>query len=103
MFGEAVLKTGTRKGLLVPLDAVLDSGTRKVVFVALGDGKFEPREVVTGPATGDLVEVRKGLEAGDEVVTGAAFLVDSESRLRAALASLGAKAESGQPKHEAKP
>ncbi len=103
MFGDAVLKTGTRKGLLVPLDAVLDSGTRKVVFVALGDGKFEPREVVTGPATGDLVEVRKGLEAGDEVVTGAAFLVDSESRLRAALASLGAKAESGQPKHEAKP
>ena len=100
MFGDAVLKTGTRKGLLVPLDAVLDSGTRKVVFVALGDGKFEPREVVTGPATGDLVEVRKGLEAGDEVVTGAAFLVDSESRLRAALASLGAKAEH---KHEAKP
>ncbi len=100
MFGDAVLKTGTRKGLLVPLDAVLDSGTRKVVFVALGDGKFEPREVETGPATGDLVEVRKGLEAGEEVVTGAAFLVDSESRLRAALASLGAKAES---KHEAKP
>ena len=100
MFGDAVLKTGNRKGLLVPLDAVLDSGTRKVVFVALGDGKFEPREVETGPASGDLVEVRKGLEAGDEVVTGAAFLVDSESRLRAALASLGAKAEH---KHEAKP
>ncbi len=103
MFGDAVLKTGNRKGLLVPLDAVLDSGTRKVVFVALGEGKFEPREVETGPASGDLVEVRKGLEAGDEVVTGAAFLVDSESRLRAALASLGAKAESGQHKHEAKP
>jgi membrane fusion protein, copper/silver efflux system len=100
MFGDAVLKTGTRKGLLVPLDAVLDSGTRKVVFVALGDGKFEPREVETGLAAGDLVEIRKGLEAGEEVVTGAAFLVDSESRLRAALASLGAKAEH---KHEAKP
>ena len=102
MFGEAVLKTGTRKGLLAPLDAVLDSGTRKVVFVALGDGKFEPREVETGPAAGDLVEIRKGLEAGEEVVTGAAFLVDSESRLRAALAQMGAKADVAH-KHGAKP
>jgi Cu(I)/Ag(I) efflux system membrane fusion protein len=93
MFGEAVLKAGTRKGLLVPLDAVLDSGTRKVVFVALGEGKFEPREVETGPASGDQVEIRRGLAAGDEVVTGASFLVDSESRLRAALAQLGAKAD----------
>ncbi|MBK9796688.1 MAG: efflux RND transporter periplasmic adaptor subunit [Holophagaceae bacterium] len=93
MFGDAVLKSAGGKGLLIPMDAVLDSGTRKVVFVALGDGKFEPREVETGPASGDLVAVRRGLEAGDEVVTGAAFLVDSESRLRAALAQMGAKAD----------
>jgi Cu(I)/Ag(I) efflux system membrane fusion protein len=72
---------------------VLDSGTRKVVFVALGDGKFEPREVETGPAAGEQVEIRRGLEAGEEVVSGAAFLVDSESRLRAALAQMGAKAD----------
>ncbi len=93
MFGDAVLKSAGGKGLLIPMDAVLDSGTRKVVFVALGDGKFEPREVETVPASGDQVAVRKGLEAGDEVVTGAAFLVDSESRLRAALAQMGAKTE----------
>jgi Cu(I)/Ag(I) efflux system membrane fusion protein len=93
MFGDAVLKTGARKGLLAPLDAVLDSGTRKVVFVALGDGKFEPREVETGLAAGEQVEIRRGLEAGEEVVSGAAFLVDSESRLRAALAQMGAKAD----------
>ena len=93
MFGEAVLQAGARKGLLVPLDAVLDSGTRKVAFVALGDGKFEPREVETGPASGDRVEVRKGLAEGEQVVTGAAFLVDSESRLRAALAQMDAKAK----------
>lgn len=93
MFGDAVLQTGSRKGLLAPLDAVLDSGARKVVFVALGDGKFEPREVETGPAAGEMVEIRRGLEAGEEVVSGAAFLVDSESRLRAALAQMGAKAE----------
>jgi len=93
MYGEAVLKTAVRKGLLVPLDAVLDSGIRKIVFVALGEGKFEPREVLTGPASGDQVEVSKGLQVGEDVVTGAAFLVDSESRLRAALAQMGAKAD----------
>jgi membrane fusion protein, copper/silver efflux system len=92
MFGEAVVKGGARKGLLAPLDSVLDSGTRKVVFLALGEGKFEPREVETAPAGDDQVEIRKGLKAGDEVVSGAAFLVDSESRLRAALAQMGEKA-----------
>ncbi len=92
MFGDAVIHAGVRKGLTVPLDAVLDSGTRKVVFVALGDGKFAPREVETGPTAGDRVEIRKGLAAGESVVTGAAFLVDSESSLRAALAQMAAKA-----------
>lgn len=92
MFGDAVIHAGQRKGLTVPLDAVLDSGTRKVVFVALGDGRFAPREVETGPSAGDRVEIRKGLAAGESVVTGAAFLVDSESSLRAALAQMAAKA-----------
>jgi Cu(I)/Ag(I) efflux system membrane fusion protein len=53
--------------------------------------------VETGPAAGDQVEIRKGLSAGDEVVTGASFLVDSESRLRAALAQMTAKAEPATP------
>jgi len=92
MFGDAVIHAGQRRGLTVPLDAVLDSGTRKVAFVALGDGRFEPREVETGPSAGDRVEVRQGLSEGEEVVTGAAFLVDSESSLRAALAQMAAKA-----------
>jgi Cu(I)/Ag(I) efflux system membrane fusion protein len=42
MYGEMVLKSQARKGLTVPIDAVLDSGARKVVFVALGEGRFEP-------------------------------------------------------------
>jgi Cu(I)/Ag(I) efflux system membrane fusion protein len=89
MFGDAVVHAGLRRGLTVPLDAVLDSGTRKVVFLALGDGKFVPRVVETGGSEGDRVEIRSGLSEGDEVVSGAAFLVDSESRLRSALAQMG--------------
>jgi len=88
MFGDVLLRGPGRKGLIVPLDAVLDAGTAKVVFVALGEGKFEPREVTTGTTVGEKVEVRSGLQAGDAVVVRANFLVDSESRLKAVLAQL---------------
>jgi len=91
MFGEVLLKGQGRKGLIIPLDAVLDAGTTKVVFVALGDGRFEPREVATGTTMGEKVEIRSGLKAGEEVVVRANFLVDSESRLKAALAQLTQK------------
>ncbi len=91
MFGEVVLKAQGRKGLIIPLDAVLDAGTSKVVFVGLGDGKFEPREVTTGTTIGEKVEILSGLKAGEDVVVRANFLVDSESRLKAALAHLTQK------------
>ncbi len=94
MFGEVLLKGQGHKGILVPRDAVLDAGTTKVAFVALGDGKFEPREITTGTAIGEKVEIRSGLKAGEEVVVRANFLVDSESRLKAALAHLSQKGAS---------
>jgi Cu(I)/Ag(I) efflux system membrane fusion protein len=91
MFGEVTLQMPSREGLTIPADAVIDSGTRKVVFVSLGQGKLQPREVKLGVASGDLVEVLSGLEPGDRVVTRANFLVDSESQLRASLAAMGGK------------
>jgi Cu(I)/Ag(I) efflux system membrane fusion protein len=90
-FGEIVLKGTSHKGILLPLDAVLDSGTQKVVFVALGAGRFEPREVTTGATVGEQVEVLSGVKPGEGVIVRANFLVDSESRLRAALAHLSQK------------
>ena len=89
MFGEVVIKGQGRMGLIIPLDAVLDAGTTKVAFVALGNGKFEPREVTTGTTVGEKVEIRSGLKSGEDVVVRANFLVDSESRLKAALAQMG--------------
>ena len=90
MFGEVVLKGPGHKGILIPLDAVLDAGTSKVAFVALGNGKFEPREVTTGATVLEKVEILSGLKAGEAVVVRANFLVDSESRLKASLARMGA-------------
>ena len=55
------LRAAPRAGAAHPADAVIDSGTRKVVFVALGEGKFQPREVQLGAGDGDHVEVLEGL------------------------------------------
>ena len=91
MFGDVVLRAKPREGLRIPGDAVIDTGTKKVVFLSLGDGKFEPRAVDLGATDGDHVELVSGLRAGDQVVVRANFLVDSESRLKASLAGIGGK------------
>jgi Cu(I)/Ag(I) efflux system membrane fusion protein/cobalt-zinc-cadmium efflux system membrane fusion protein len=72
--------------LAIPTEAIIDSGRRKVVFVALGEGRFEPREIVTG-LTGDrhVTEVLSGLAEGEEVVVSGQFLIDSESQLQEAI------------------
>jgi Cu(I)/Ag(I) efflux system membrane fusion protein len=89
MYGEVTLQTEPRQALRAPTDAIIDSGSRAIVFVALGDGKFEPREVGLGVSGPDFVEVVSGLSGGEQVVTRAQFLVDSESRLRASLQAMG--------------
>jgi Cu(I)/Ag(I) efflux system membrane fusion protein len=97
MFGEVVLKSAPQEGLRVPLDALIDSGTESLVFVAVGDGKFEPRRVELGARDGEQVEVLRGVSAGERVVTRANFLVDSESRLRASLADMAPSAPKAAP------
>lgn len=92
MFADVVLESAPRTALKVPEDAVLDSGTRKLVFVAKGEGLLEPREVAVGEQGGGSWEVLSGLAEGEEVALGASFLVDSESRLAAALAGMRAGA-----------
>jgi hypothetical protein len=74
-------------GILVPSDAILDSGARTVVFVAQGGGGFVPRDVIIGRSAGGNAIVVDGLHENDEVVSRAAFFIDSESNLAAALAN----------------
>lgn len=88
MFGDVVIQQPARAAIVVPDSAVLQTGTRSVVFVVKRDGTFEPREVSVGTKTEQVYEVRSGLKAGEKVVTQANFLVDSESRLKAALAQM---------------
>lgn len=79
------LDAAAGEGLVVPSSAVLRAGERSFVFVALGGGRFEPREVALGFEMPDAVEIRSGLSAGEEVVSAGTYLIASESRLRAAI------------------
>jgi Cu(I)/Ag(I) efflux system membrane fusion protein len=91
MYGEVELQGKTTMGIQIPADAILHAGTQDMVFVALGDGKFEPRKVKVGVQGGGMVQIAEGLRDGEQVVSHANFLIDSESRLRASLASIGVK------------
>ena len=86
--------------LLVPDMAVLRSGDKNTVFVALDEGKFEPRAVVLGrTAEEDRDEVISGLREGERVVSSGQFMLDSESQLREAIQKMiepGAGATSHQ-------
>jgi Cu(I)/Ag(I) efflux system membrane fusion protein len=74
--------------LVVPSEAVIRSGLKEQVFLVRAPGKFEPREVEVGLSGGGLTEIREGLDAGDQVVVSAQFLIDSESKLREAAAKM---------------
>ncbi|MBI4817429.1 MAG: efflux RND transporter periplasmic adaptor subunit [Deltaproteobacteria bacterium] len=102
MFGEVILLGVPYLGLRIPPDAVIDSGTEKVVFVAIGEGKFQPRRVMLGQSDGTHVEVSSGLTEGELVVTRANFLIDSESRLRASLAGMGDAEATATPPQSAR-
>jgi Cu(I)/Ag(I) efflux system membrane fusion protein len=83
--------------LAVPRDAILVAGERRLAFVVTADDRFVPREVVLGRSGEGFVEVIAGLAAGEAVVTSANFLIDSESRLRAALDAFGHAHAAGAP------
>jgi Cu(I)/Ag(I) efflux system membrane fusion protein len=89
MYADLRIEHQMGEGLLVPDSAVLRTGERTIAFRALPEGRFEPVEVKLGGRFGDRVEVLAGLEEGDEIVTSAGFLIDSESRLKTATAGGG--------------
>jgi Cu(I)/Ag(I) efflux system membrane fusion protein len=94
MYASVELLTGRARGkaLAVPDSAVLDSGTRQIVLVQRGEGLFEPRVVKLGMRADGYVEVLDGIQAGENVVVSANFLIDSESNLKAALGGMGGMA-----------
>lgn len=87
-YGTVAFAAAPRKALMVPLDSVIDTGMYTYVFVVDSDGRFSPRSVVLGEEDGNQVAIRAGISSGDRVVSGATFLIDSESRLQASVTQL---------------
>ena len=85
MFVDVELRKDMGESLVIPDDAVIDTGTRKIVFVKTGPSSFDPRTIIVGPRIGNEVVVLSGIAEGEEVVTSALFLIDSESKFRAVL------------------
>lgn len=85
-YGTVELSVTARSGVAIPRDALVETGNAKYVFVVEKEGRFTPRVVAVGGSDGERAIVVDGLTAGERVVSGATFLIDSESRLQASIA-----------------
>ena len=87
MFAQVNIESPVvHEAVVVPSEAVLNTGLKQHVFIALGGGRFEPREVKLGvEGEGGVREVLSGLKGGEDVVISAQFMLDSESRFREAV------------------
>lgn len=82
MYTNIDIKIHLGDRLAVPESALLDTGKGQVVYVDLGEGIFEPREVTPGIRADGKVEVLKGLKPEEKVAAAANFLLDSEAQLK---------------------
>jgi len=89
MYADVRIQTRPKQNVtVIPNEAIIRTGERNIVFVAKGDGAFEPREVTLGMEGGQRnneIEVLSGLKPGEQIVTSGQFLFDSESRLQEAI------------------
>jgi len=85
MYVNVSMKIETSDSVVVPDSSVMNTGLRQIVFVGIGEDRFEPREVKVGYRSGGFAQVISGVRAGEKVVVRANFLLDSESRVRAAI------------------
>ncbi len=89
MFVNMKIKINLGTHLVVPEDSVMDTGEQQYVFIDKGNGYFEPRPVKAGTSSDGYYVIESGLEEGEQVVTAANFILDSESRLKGAFANMG--------------
>ena len=89
--------TGKEKVLLIPSQALIRTENKIRVVMALineegslSDNKFKSVDVTIGRFFNDQVEILSGLQVGDNVVTSAQFLIDSESNIDSDLQRLQA-------------
>ncbi len=89
MYANVAIYGGAKEDVLsVPREALLRSGGTERLIIAKGKGRFAQRIVVAGMESGDFVEIKSGISAGEKVVTSAQFLIDSEASMKASIARM---------------
>jgi len=102
MYVEAeILSQPVEGAVSVSKQSVIRSGTRDVVFVFLGEGKFQPRLVHLGLETDDYYEILHNLQPGETIASSAAFLLESEGKLQEAVARRLSMSKGGEVEVEA--
>jgi Cu(I)/Ag(I) efflux system membrane fusion protein len=95
MYANVRIFGGPKENIIViPLEGLIRTGRDERVIIDLGDGRFEARNVVAGIESGDYVEIIKGVEEGERIVTSGQFLIDSEASMRAGIKRME-KSDSG--------
>lgn len=94
---EVVIRTPAIPGntIYIPREALIRTGTRTAAVTALGEGRFQPVDVVAGAEAGDFVEITNGLKESDRVVVSGQFLIDSEASARASFTRMEAPEAAG--------
>lgn len=89
MFSNVTIYGGAKREVIViPREALIRTGNDERVIISIGDGKFQPRDITAGIESGEFIEVIKGLNVGDKIVTSGQFLIDSEASLKASIARM---------------
>jgi Cu(I)/Ag(I) efflux system membrane fusion protein len=84
MYANVKIYGGAKENtIVIPLEGLIRTGREQRVIIALGDGKFEARNVRAGIESGNYVEILEGVNQGDKIVVSGQFLVDSEASMRA--------------------
>jgi RND family efflux transporter MFP subunit len=94
MFAQSEIRRSMGNVLAIPESAVIFSGKRNIVVKSLGNGRYQPKEVVVGPLAEGYYPALRGVSEGEVVVTSANFLIDSESNLRSAIRKLDGSGDS---------
>jgi Cu(I)/Ag(I) efflux system membrane fusion protein len=103
MYADVAIDLAAATGVTIDDSAVIDTGVRRIVFVETAAGTFEPREVTVGVRGDGKAQILSGVREGERVAVGANFLLDSESRMRAALTRMTGAPASAPPTGAAAP
>jgi len=89
MFAKVAIYGGAKRDVIsIPREALIRTGNDQRVIISLGKGRFEARNVTAGIESGEFIEIVKGVNEGDRVVTSGQFLIDSEASLKASIARM---------------